>query len=346
MKYSKEDLIKLLSNAKRENFKDDFSLYLKILNDIVPDYLYRYCAHDNKNLDLITNEQMQLSTPNSYNDPYDSYVLNSRVGRRNRKYDVDRAILAIFQNENIQELQSALLHENILSSDISYAQKLEILKSVKDKYELGKKIKIPRIYYNTEEEGENKRYGDIIPYSLVGCFSESKDDILMWAHYAKSFTGLCLEYKKQNILSSVENGEFFLVPEIYSDFPYAPNEFEQVNHANNSLWNLLQFMYKGNKWSYELEWRIVKFHSDIHKNIIQLRGISNIFLGYKFEYFNPYAFHFLDNGSIEQDSEKNQLEKFLKLCEFAKINKINICTTRAIERQYNYEVDISQMMLI
>ena len=141
MKYIKEDLIELLSQAKQENFKNDFSLYLKILNDIVPDCLYRYCTHDNKNLDLITKEQMQLSNPNSYNDPYDSYVLNSRFGRRNRKYDVDRAILAIFQNENMQKLQSVLLQENILSSDISYAQKLEILKSVKDNYELGKKLK-------------------------------------------------------------------------------------------------------------------------------------------------------------------------------------------------------------
>ena len=344
MKYTKEDLFALLARATEEKAENTFSAYLEMLDDIVPSHLYHYCTHDNKNMDLITEEQVQLCKPTSYNDPYDSYVLNSCAGRRKRKYDVDRTILAIFQNANTQDLRSALLRENILSSHISYAQKLEILKLLREEYEFGRKIKFDEAYHDTEEEGENKRLGDKIPYSLVGCFSESKDDILMWAHYAKSFTGICVEYKKQDILTSVRNREFFLVPVRYTEFPYAPNEFDQANYADDNLWNLLQFMHKSTKWEYELEWRIVKFQKDISKTAISLKGISNIYLGYKFEYFNKYAFHFLDDGTIEQDTEKSQIETFLKLVDFANANEIGITMTRPIERMYTYEVDESQRL--
>lgn len=105
-------------------------------------------------------------------------------------------------------------------------------------------------------------------------------------------------------------------------------------------------MYKSKKWKYEVEWRIVKFQKDIKQNTIELKGISNIFLGYRFEYFNKYAFHFTHDGKIEQDSEETQIKMFLKLADFAKNKKIGIVTTRPIFDKFEYEADESQSLFM
>ena len=343
MKYTKQALVDLFTNTAIEQIENDFNSYLEILRNIIPKKLYRYYCHDNQNINLIIHEQIKLTNPNYYNDPYDSYVLNSCAGRFTRKYDVDRAILAILRTSDVRTLalKDELLKENLLSGEISYAKKLVRLKLLSQKYELTNSLQINHPYFNTDEDGENKTLGDKIPNSLVACFSETNNDILMWGHYAKSFTGMCVEYKVQEIFDAVKRREFFLVPVIYTKHPYRISKFEQAEHCNNILWNLQQFMYKSEKWEYEVEWRIVKFQKNIKQNIIELKGISNIFLGYRFEYFNKYAFHFTYDDKIEQVSEKNQIEMFLKLADFAKTKNIGIIMTRPITDKFEYEADES-----
>ena len=195
---------------------------------------------------------------------------------------------------------------------------------------------------------ENKQIGDVIPNSLVGCFSETNDDILMWAHYGKSFSGICFSYEKTALLNHIKNRDFFIVPVIYNEFPRTIGDVDKISNLGDMLWNLQQFAYKGKMWAYENEWRIVKFKSNIcdKDKLIGLKGVSNVYLGNSFSFFNKWAFHFDDDNSLEQDSEESQLEHFLKLFEFAKEKNINIVPTRPLERVYRYEADESQCLLI
>lgn len=240
MKCTKESMSEILANSDIEQIENDFDSYLEILKNIIPKKLYRYYCHDNQNIYQIIHEQIKLANPNFYNDPYDSYILNSCTGRITRKYNVDRAILTILRSSDVrvQSLKDELLKENLLFGGISYAQRLERLKLLSQKYELTNALQINCPYFNTDEDGENKTLGDKIPNSLVACFSETKNDILMWGHYAKSFTGLCVEYNAQEIFDAVKRREFFLVPVIYTEHPYRVSKFEQAGHCNNILWNL------------------------------------------------------------------------------------------------------------
>jgi hypothetical protein len=91
---------------------------------------------------------------------------------------------------------------------------------------------------------EMKKYG-------VLCFSERNDDVLMWAHYASSHQGLCLEFERtpENPLGKWET----CCPVIYDDnLPsYMPLELEDPKNVTKILTT------KSAKWSYEAEWRLL-----------------------------------------------------------------------------------------
>lgn len=348
MIYPKEDLINLFMRAESLEKEFDYEEYLNILTSILPKNLYRFCMHDNRNLNMIINEQISMSNPNSFNDPYDSYVLNSCIGKTNRKYDIDKIIIGIMQRSDskIELFKQEMIKENIFSSEFLYEEKFVILRDLAIKHNLLKCLQLNKVYLDTGDDGTNKRLGDLIPQTKIACFSEKKDNVLMWAHYAKSFTGICVEYNTASIMEYVKRGEIFLIPVIYTKHPYIPCKFMQAENTQSVLLNLRQLAYKSEDWNYEVEWRIVKITDNIKQNIIELKGISNIFLGYKFEYFNKYAFHFTDQGAIEQDAKNEQIDMFCKLMDFAKTKRINVVMTRPIEKKYEYEVDESQILII
>ena len=86
---------------------------------------------------------------------------------------------------------------------------------------------------------------------------------LMWAHYADSHRGICLEFD-----TSVQHSPFSLADKvIYQD---EPPKFDLIGDDENltEMWHAL-LATKGLPWSYEQEWRVIdrngvglrKFHS-------------------------------------------------------------------------------------
>jgi len=88
--------------------------------------------------------------------------------------------------------------------------------------------------------------------------SEVPDDILMWAHYASSHTGLCLKFEAS------ENTPFFARAQRV-DYPddYQPIKELDINKAIVDRIVLTTSKH----WEYEREWRIVdhEFGSGVHK---------------------------------------------------------------------------------
>ena len=89
---------------------------------------------------------------------------------------------------------------------------------------------------------------------VICCFSEKRDNILMWAHYAKQHTGFCLEFNVDN------------------DF-FTPST-RAIKVEYNAIWPELNVMrldscpegelgkkviIKANNWEYEQEWRILDY---------------------------------------------------------------------------------------
>lgn len=120
-----------------------------------------------------------------------------------------------------------------------------------------------------------KRYRDEI---AITCFSEVNDSKLMWAHYANSYSGFCIEYdfaKSGDITFQKGIGKV-----IYTDKRPIEEVFENnVEYENRILCT------KAECWSYEKEWRSINvmqysWHNNkIYPIISAKQCITAIYLG-------------------------------------------------------------------
>ena len=89
----------------------------------------------------------------------------------------------------------------------------------------------------------------------VSCFSKSKENILLWSHYADSHKGICLEFDISKDKDFFTAPHFMDYSEKYLDFNYL-KEREEVQ-------KLIRAKYIG--WEYEDEIRIIKMKIGYNK---------------------------------------------------------------------------------
>jgi hypothetical protein len=79
----------------------------------------------------------------------------------------------------------------------------------------------------------------------VYCLSEIPDSPLMWAHYAASHTGICLEFDAQRSPFAPQTG----ATKVIYGRTYPAHDIVTVDH--------LPLVTKSEDWSYEVEWRLI-----------------------------------------------------------------------------------------
>ncbi len=164
-----------------------------------------------------------------------------------------------------------------------------------DAYEGFPEISADRSYYNIN------RLNDM---AYITCFSEEKNNILMWGHYAQGHEGLCLEYdfvKLTNDLLGIRN---HLFPVVYRDRRPFKRDIDSLIRSKKALDMAIEeeyeydgeealddvlplFLTKADKWKYEKEWRVIytkKQMYDINKDElfngnIYAQCISAVYLG-------------------------------------------------------------------
>ena len=102
-------------------------------------------------------------------------------------------------------------------------------------------------------------------------FSEENENLLMWAHYADSYTGMCVKYDFSNLCDDIL---YHLFPVFYSDkkmknsdFEYIITELRDLQKANEEMYLpcdtdflkdiMYLFMVKAKSWGHEKEWRLI-----------------------------------------------------------------------------------------
>jgi Protein of unknown function (DUF2971) len=89
----------------------------------------------------------------------------------------------------------------------------------------------------------------------ISCFSEVHDNLLMWAHYADSYRGFCMEFRTDiDAFQKLEQVQY--VPEMpeISLVPFICNQ-------DPSPWIEAAYLTKHHSWAYEREWRAI--HSQV-----------------------------------------------------------------------------------
>lgn len=128
---------------------------------------------------------------------------------------------------------------------------------------------------------ENK-LKDVKKKTLIGCFSKVNDSILMWAHYADSFSGVCIEYE-------VENKSFKEVT--YSDkvpilkecdgiqYGFAGKLLRSIKSDELGADKMFDYYFvKSKEWEYEQEVRVVYYLNNLEDNVQISVDLSHYFL--------------------------------------------------------------------
>jgi hypothetical protein len=195
--------------------------------DMLPKYLYKFEKLNVQTLPNLKNAQVYFNTPASFNDPFDGSVLEASV---------------ILTDRNVVELYKRYLQNKNQIIDIE-------VNSIKD---IPQKD-IDQIHISFEKVLKHQQL-EILNERGCTCFSEVKDNILLWSHYADGHKGICLEFDTSFPL-------FGKVKEVkYSQkFPSMdPIKMLFGNRDEISEEWLKPLCTKYECWGYEKEWRV--FH--------------------------------------------------------------------------------------
>lgn len=110
------------------------------------------------------------------------------------------------------------------------------------------------IYIN---ETDQKDYDELIKHMEICCYSKENDNLLMWAHYADSHRGICLEYE---VDENIYNRSFFEVcyskkQPILKKIRKDKNGMLKISYASEAKILLT----KSVDWEYEKEIRVLSF---------------------------------------------------------------------------------------
>lgn len=315
--------------------KNNFDEYLNILSQILPPKLYRYFDHSLDKMKLLINNQIALTSPRLFNDAYDSLasfekeVENRYYGKI--EYTIQKILYS--KDKKVKQLRDILLKKGILLSELKDSEKIRLMISEQEKL-LGDSdtFEDTELRFCTARLKEfhgfnNPRWGDYVSDSKVCCFSTSKNNTLMWAHYGRMNSGFCVEYDTSKIIEDVQNEKYCFIPVIYSEKMYRDDPYPLSDETLSLLWNLPQFMYKKKDWEYEQEWRLII--PDCKADALYFPYIKQIFLGTNFKNYNKFT----------KEPEKEQTDILVRLFDFASLNNINIVRLRTNPQKYEFWED-------
>ncbi|MFY0629662.1 MAG: DUF2971 domain-containing protein [Flavobacteriaceae bacterium] len=151
----------------------------------------------------------------------------------------------------------------------------------------------------------------------IGIYSLSKTfkDELLWAHYADSHKGFCIEYDLELLANSYKSFETFSFPVIYNK---KPPEYSIRDINNTKTEQVVQKLagYKSKRWNYEQEHRIVTGFYGEHP-------------------YNPNCLKSIYFGLNMKESEKDLMMERLK--------GRNIQFLQIIQKNNSYEFDATKL---
>ncbi|MCD2259150.1 DUF2971 domain-containing protein [Psychroserpens luteolus] len=113
----------------------------------------------------------------------------------------------------------------------------------------------------------------------IGIYSLSKSyiDELLWAHYANSHNGYCIEYDLDLLLKSYDSDKVYSFPITYKKQPASVDFMDIINSGSSN--SLIQKMAgrKSLRWKYEEEIRIVT--EDFGEHPYEFDAVKSIYFG-------------------------------------------------------------------
>ena len=211
-----------------------------------PPCLFKYAAPNLERISRVIKDGMvYFSSPLDFNDPFDCRSASDISTLENRK-------------KRIQEANNAFERFKKKGWDVRGMLQGE----ASDKHQ-ERILEDPEFAEWIVNEDVHQKF---IRHTRIGvcCLAEQRDNVLMWAHYAKNHEGVCFEFDLSSHIAGkvIPIGQRacfpfeFVRPVKYHDaFPY-------WNWGEEDLWTG-PFFTKSKEWKYEKEWRAPMFDAAV-----------------------------------------------------------------------------------
>lgn len=255
----KERFIEILSSLKPDMVQLEQVFTEK--NRDLPGLLFKYRRIDPHSLKNLTDDTIWLADPFDFNDPFDSalgidFQLQfdnfsnltaaelATMAATSGLVDRDTSLALATGADGLQKLIRSLLEKEPSLSPDKYDEFISALLEI----------------FRKQSSSMVDRTMAIVRRSLKLCaFSELKDSILMWSHYANDHQGMCLEYPIHALPAS-DIRRRMLFPVVYTDTLLdCTHIFTEMltEKLPNNLFPLAACLCKSTQWHYEKEWRLV-----------------------------------------------------------------------------------------
>lgn len=187
-----------------------------------PKRIYKYEPFNSRSLENLKAQSIYFGSPLAFNDPFDcAFTPGTRP-----LTDADLARVKKY-----------------------YLEQEELPSRARDELEAASSDGLRVMFERAGRGALDHAIQDFLKRRGVSCFSEKSDDLLMWAHYAGSHKGFCLEFdtayapfdNMYKVRYETEVPQIDLVPMLMDDH-------DQVMEL---------FSTKAKAWEYEAEWRVI-----------------------------------------------------------------------------------------
>lgn len=288
----------------------------------MPKKLYKYfpdssTTQDGKEInysrEALVNNTVYLQTPEKFDDPYDSSIVVDEMEFQRQRLlhyldickiehdslaDNSTLMFQLAQGIYSRSLEGTTYEKLYsISPDLEEADKLQRTLFA---YKLAERL---NQYQNDIDAWQHALYDTIhdeylsiqntlVKHFRVSCFATSPYSMLMWAHYANSHKGFCIEYEVPE--DGNENNLIYqLYPVIYSSrrtsvLEECLQEMDTTQTSRDTLWKIHKYglLSKDIIWQYQNEWRLVGYDKmmevDGSYNCMFFK-ISKVYLGNKMD---------------------------------------------------------------
>jgi hypothetical protein len=235
-----------------------------------PDSLFRYrplkereTEDDKRNrereFENIERQQVWLSSPFCFNDPFDSSfsILHQEFRLTESAQRENITLLSQIVGDKLSESEIEELAKFLDNSDERFRSLFK--KAFPEELpECANAMLAIRPIIEAYRSKHVQELNQFMKQNIsVCCFCEARDSMLMWAHYANQHHGCCVEFDVRRLF--VPDGVGFLLPVVYKDKLFDVTKyFSAIAAGGGNNWAaIIAACHKDKDWAYEREWRIV-----------------------------------------------------------------------------------------
>lgn len=185
-----------------------------------PARIYKFFSPTAQNLENLKNHGLYFSSPRTFNDPYDCSVTPT---------------IQIPSDDEVELIRNQYLKDETIPERVRHQTRQKTTSQLREMF--------VRAAGATVDE-KVKEFNEI---RGVTCFSEARDDLLMWAHYGGSYQGFCLEFDTSHF-RKLQKVKYLDTLPVFDPVPILRHEFEASDFMSI-------FSSKSPSWRYEKEWR-------------------------------------------------------------------------------------------